>query len=74
MTDDINYLEEVNRKIGYASILSKIPESNHKLAIELLNKRDVIKEKNNICHGVRKGLERWFCNHNCFLHYQKGQS
>ncbi|MCI8277554.1 MAG: hypothetical protein HFJ46_06570 [Clostridia bacterium] len=48
MTDDINYLEEVNRKIGYASILSKIPESNHKLAIELLNKRDVIKEKNNI--------------------------
>lgn len=48
MTDNINYLEEVNRKIGYASILSKIPESNHKLAIELLNKRDVIKEKNNI--------------------------
>ncbi len=48
MTDDINYLEEVNRKIGYASILSKIPGSNHKLAIELLNKRDVIKEKNNI--------------------------
>lgn len=48
MTDDINYLEEVNRKIGYASILSKIPWSNHKLAIELLNKRDVIKEKNNI--------------------------
>ena len=48
MTDDINYLVEVNRKIGYASILSKIPESNHKLAIELLNKRDVIKEKNNI--------------------------
>ncbi len=46
MENNIDYLENINEKIVTANILSKIPEENYSIALELLKKRKEIKEKN----------------------------
>ena len=46
MEDNIDYLDEVTNKINEAKLLSKIPVENQQIAINLLKKKQEIKNKN----------------------------
>ena len=48
MEDNIDYLDEVINKINEAKLLSKIPVENQQIAINLLKKKQEIKNKNGL--------------------------
>ena len=48
MEDNIDYLDEVTNKINEAKLLSKIPVENQQIAINLLKKKQEIKNKNGL--------------------------